>query len=282
MRNIKLLIILLLSSISSFGQSNSSPIKWGPWYEIGTTQPSKTNTTNSYLKAKAAIGTNRLINESELSVEGNIEIDGDVYVNTTGINTGLLLPNPQKIAGQILVSDDEGNATWEENRIQYQTALAAYLSSPDNSGSKDFTFSNPSNMTAQKLTNLLGVQFDNVQTDFPGYGWDLTKQQYTAPRSGKYRVTMSLYTNKNAKTTTYDKQENRLSVFKNNELCPDPGFVSVIQRSGDNASYTIGMLNLVKGDVIDFRVSINTTVTGSTKAVIYLGSGHTYVIIEAL
>lgn len=185
----------------------------------------------------------------------NLEVSG-----TNGTGTGLKLPTGAA-SGKILVSDINGNVSW-------QTGSTVVYSEIHGAGnSKSYA-------TNVKITDLSVTKADNVKTLYgASYGWDNINKQWVAPFAGKYRVTMNAYFNVDP-----SNDNPRVYAYKNGTiLC---GILSVSQPSGstDICTSTSAIVDLAKNDWVEFRAGPQLSKTIK----LYMADYHTFVRVESV
>jgi hypothetical protein len=246
--------ILLVASSSTFAQLkigvNPNQIVTGAKLQIDgdntTATPAKVIVTST---GSVGIGT---------AAPGNVlEVNG-----SGGTATGLKLPTgagPNKV----LTSDVNGNANWVAGKNTYKTMISG-------SGGP-VSYSDGAHIAA-----LTDVVTDEVPAVSSGFGWNNGTQTYTVPYSGSYRVNINGYFNGTPQLTNQ-----RIYLYKNGSQFIDGGFpsVSIQPGTGDQQSFSSGIVVLTAGDILDFRAF--SSVSG-VAANIYLARGHTQIFIEAL
>jgi hypothetical protein len=183
----------------------------------------------------------------------NLEVTG-----AGGTATGLTLPTGAS-AGKVLVSDANGNASW-------QNSYSVIYSEIHCNGYAGYSNAN-SKITAFSLTKA-----DNVKERYgAAYGWDNTNKRWVAPFSGRFRLTM----NADFREHSQAPETPGMIAYKNGtEGCAYIG-VFVDAASGANCSSTSVFVELSEGDYIEFR-------TGGGRTMLYGYPNHTFFRVESV
>lgn len=228
-----------------------------PWNVATTTTPATTNTQDIYQMGKVGIGTNNPSNLLEVN-------------KTTGVDTGLKLPNGAS-SGKVLTSDIDGNAIWQSSDTQYQTIVY--------SSGNYVTYTPTAIHDWVKVTNFTNVVDDDVATIYgSGYGWSVANQEYTAPRAGKYRISVNLYWMKTTVTENW-RAAIQLNNSSNHAAIESIPFSSITTSPADQNSFFSGIAKLNAGDKISLKIA---NFSSAGPMAIWAGRSHTLIFIEAL
>ncbi|EHO07907.1 hypothetical protein VSP10_12470 [Myroides odoratimimus] len=219
----------------------------------------------------------QIANDVVVTAEGNLGIgtinptNKLVIDNGTGANTGLKLPNGAG-AGAVLTANADGSTYWDKSSTQSINFMSVI-------GSSGFSKGFWGSTTNWKLYEFFTSSYiDNLKPIYGNnYGWDRATHRYIVPKSGKYRVTLTMYFN-----GAPSPDEWRVIIAKNGEQKPIVGmpYVSVIAQGTDQTGTAIGIIDLNKDDYIQIKVA---NATDSTRPVmIYGADAHTLLIIESV
>lgn len=269
--NMKYILILIfcLVSISIYCQDGYKGL--GPWNKIGTVEASMNETTDSYLNAKVVIGGENPIDNSDLSVYGNVENKGDLKINNS------LILKTGATTSAVLLSDENGNTRWEQqdSNVVFRTIVAG------TGGNTTFSFTT----VKANITFFKNIIQDNVPSIFGSdYGWSTVTQGYKVPRSGLYKVSVNAFFQGDAANAGFN---NRIYSYQNGNALYNAGIISITNGASSQARFITGIVYLNKDDIVTFGTASNGAGvgTGQTRAgyvILYGDVGHTYFIIESL
>ena len=198
-------------------------------------------------------------------------------IHTTGANTGLSLPNGAS-SGKVLTSDTQGNGMWVSGAVQYQTMVVGTGGATIFSGLTPFPSTESPIGVGAKISFFKDIVFDKAKDIYGAtYGWNVANQEYVAPVTGVYRISMNMYFRTMKLGVNY-----RVYARKNGSLFHDPGFISITGSGHDQNNFIMGLVSLNQGDMIDFEVRIYGATETASSVVLHAGSGHTYILIESL
>ncbi|WP_163320264.1 hypothetical protein [Dysgonomonas sp. 520] len=148
-----------------------------------------------------------------------------VDIRSGTINKGFRLQDGSQLAGRVLISDNDGNASWQQN-VGNQSSLYRKLAAS----------------TASTVTLTTGVS-----NELPGVG------TYTAVNSGKYLVFFHSFLHVPS-TSAAGMKSFYFWIYRNGSpLSNDETYSYVTQGSVLNTHYST-VVSLNAGDVISFRV----------------------------
>ncbi|MEK6510098.1 hypothetical protein [Myroides sp. C4067] len=221
----------------------------------------------------------QIANDVVVTAEGNLGIgtinptNKLVIDNGTGANTGLKLPNGAG-AGAVLTANADGSTYWDKSSTQSINFTSVIFST---GRSKDFYGSK----TSWGLLNIFTtISIDNIKNVYGEiYGWNVQNQRFVVPKTGKYRITLTVFFN-DVQTSYTDNW--RVIIAKNGEQKPIIGmpFMSVFSQRVQQLTTINGIIDLNKDDYFEIKVA---NITDSSRPVkIYGGESHTILSIEPI
>ena len=229
-------------------------------------------------------GNTNISDDIVVTETGNVGIgtntpSNKLSIHTTGANTGLSLPNGAS-SGKVLTSDTQGNGVWVSGAVQYQTMVVGTGGATIFSGLIPFPTTGSPIGVAAKINFFKDIVFDKAKDIYGAtYGWNATNQEYVAPVTGIYRISMNMYFQSVKPGVNY-----RALARRNGSLFQNPGFISIVDNGLDQNSFVMGLVSLNQGDIISFEVRIyggSVGKAGSTVS-LFAGPGHTFILIESL
>lgn len=260
--------------------SGKKTIGFGPWYQINslTPVPSYSNTTNSYMHGKVVVNGNSILNNSQLSVYGNASVS-QLAINLTSVDTKLGLKLPTTAAkGKVLSTDKDGNTMWSTSGRQLQTLIYG-----SKNGIESYKIDNPSVNNTVKLETISTINFDEIASAYPGYGWDATSLIFKAPVTGRYKITYRVYLDtKTVSSQVNIGQINKIQIYKNGSILNDAGMLLLVEESTPVTGVNTAIVNLKKGDALGLYLEVVDTTNKAKYVNLYSASGYSFLFVETL